>query len=90
MQVYDPVLLRRAFNAYVCTTPTCSTTARVQHAAIAAAASPCGDMCTVPAKVFHDAMQVMARLPQGGRHVHQAAKEFRFWLARAKQEKDNV
>jgi hypothetical protein len=82
---YDPVLLRRAFGAYVCTTPTCSGTARMQHATITGATTRHGDSHTVPAEVLAAAVQVMARLPQGGRHVHQAAKDYRFWLARAIQ-----
>lgn len=39
--------------------------------------------CDIPEETYTRVMQTMVRLPQGGRHVHEARKSFVFWRDRA-------
>lgn len=39
--------------------------------------------CDIPEETYTRVMQTMVRLPQGGRHVHEARWRFVFWLDRA-------
>lgn len=44
--------------------------------------------CDIPEETYTRVMQTMVRLPQGGRHVHEARQRFVFWLDRATRKEE--